>query len=297
MTKGQPAPLLDKIWTRVDAFDPRGPTPASRAKDAMAIDGEDDYDSDEWEHEDTEHLVTLDLGSESKRLLQMSHQYSITGLETDTPYLRLGNVIFKGHWDQLIGTEILLRDQKDLSRGGGGGGGGGVSAAAQHDVQPLPPSQSDLRTGKAPSTTRTRIQFKPAVNMIARENALKEKATTKEMQSIKYKNWVWVKGKGWVRKEQLNSLKRLAADGDNEPKSDEEEVEFKGKKVGRKVMTIEDKLGQGLLKSLRQISKDRNGMESVNAADDDDEGGEEGDEGNGDEDEDVDGSNADMQED
>jgi len=34
--------------------------------------------------------------------------YSLIGLDTDTPYLRIGNIHFKGEYDETIGTDLIF---------------------------------------------------------------------------------------------------------------------------------------------------------------------------------------------
>lgn len=251
--------VLDSTWTRVEQFDAAGPSSRKDSSaDAMQVDGddEDEDETSEWEYEDTEELVTLDLGPESKRLLQMSHQYSITGLETSNQiFLRLGNVMFKGHWDTLIGTEILLRDTKDTSRSS--------QAGNQHHVSPLPATETDIRTGRAPSTTRHRIQFLPAVNMMAREEALREQGG---QSLITHKGgWVWIRGKGWIRKDQINNATN-EEDHDEGEEAGETKVKAKAraapptKKLGRKKMTSEEKMRYSIWKSLQKIDKNKEGQ-------------------------------------
>lgn len=61
--------LLDPTWKRVASFNEAGPSDW-QSTDAAGQDGQ-------WEYEDEEELVTLDLGPDSKRLVQMSQEYSI----------------------------------------------------------------------------------------------------------------------------------------------------------------------------------------------------------------------------
>ena len=34
--------------------------------------------------------------------------FSPQGLDTDTPYLRIGNIHFKGEYDETIGTDLIF---------------------------------------------------------------------------------------------------------------------------------------------------------------------------------------------
>lgn len=65
--------MLDPSWKRVAAFDGAGPS-SLYASDADSMEVDEDG---EWEYEDEEELITLDLGPDSKRLVQMSQEYSI----------------------------------------------------------------------------------------------------------------------------------------------------------------------------------------------------------------------------
>ncbi|GBC10839.1 hypothetical protein RclHR1_09950003 [Rhizophagus clarus] len=39
--------------------------------------------------------------------------YSLIGLDTDTPYLRIGNIHFKGEYDETIGTDLIFFPESD----------------------------------------------------------------------------------------------------------------------------------------------------------------------------------------
>lgn len=298
MTQGRVDPLLDETWTRVDHFQKSGPSARSCPVDAMEVDEEEEEGESEWEYEDTEELVTLDLGPESKRLLQMSHQFSITGLETNQPFMRLGNVIFKGQWDQILGTEIILRDQRDA--------GQSSSSSFQRDIRPLPTTQTDLRTGRAPGTTRHRIQFRPAVNMVAREQALRgqdkpSSSSSSYIPTITHKGgWVWMRGRGWMRKEQIGAiLEERLEEGEKErggeeggeasngdvvgdgtiPHSEEtttSKATAPKKKLGRQKMTSEERMRFSIWKSLQKVderNRASNGVEE-DEEEEDESGGE-----------------------
>lgn len=239
-TDSREKPLLDKTWQRVISFDESGPS-----KQDDVIDVDNDEEEGEWEYEDEEELITLDLGPDSKRLVQMSQQYSIAGLETETPFLQLGNLMFKGTWDKLIGTEIILKDETDVSR----------SQAEQHRLWPLPATETDRKIGRAPSTTRKRILFKQAVNMAAREAALvppddqisqpalwRQAPTLKESKTglVTEKGWVWVRGRGWMRKEDTILL----------PQKDRSEIN------ARPTSSEQDRIAEGIVQENEQEGGD-----------------------------------------
>ncbi|KZT55575.1 hypothetical protein CALCODRAFT_518676 [Calocera cornea HHB12733] len=85
--------LLGPHWTQVD--------------DLSALDAS--YSSDE----EIEY-VTLDMGvpPHSAGPLQIP-QYRLIGLDTPRPFLQLGNTIYEGVHQTLLGTEIVLRDTRD----------------------------------------------------------------------------------------------------------------------------------------------------------------------------------------
>lgn len=61
--------------------------------------------------------MTLDLGTTfDSKSLQAESQYQLIGLDTPTPFLKLGNQVFKGDITPLIGDEIicgLIRNHED----------------------------------------------------------------------------------------------------------------------------------------------------------------------------------------
>ncbi|WVO24961.1 uncharacterized protein IAS62_006343 [Cryptococcus decagattii] len=91
-----PASVLGKGWTHLSSFD--------------------DLDDDEYEPEE-EVYVTLDLGTTfDSKSLQAESQYQLIGLDTPTPFLKLGNQVFKGDITPLIGDQIicgLIRNHDD----------------------------------------------------------------------------------------------------------------------------------------------------------------------------------------
>lgn len=93
---------LDASWVRVE--------------DARKPDG----DGWELEQEDSE-LIVLDMGSAERAPAEERESMpgtSVTltvrvvshtqGLETDTPMMKLGDMVMMGQWDELLGSEIVL---------------------------------------------------------------------------------------------------------------------------------------------------------------------------------------------
>ncbi|CAO1616808.1 unnamed protein product [Parajaminaea phylloscopi] len=110
-------------------------------------------EDDEWEYEYEDlppELVLLDIAlpaSQSAKLLQTSRNFSVVGLETNRPFLRVGNVTFMGRWEESVGTGIILENHKD--------------ATMPWPNQLLPcPLESPL-----PSMTHSHIYFQQAINL------------------------------------------------------------------------------------------------------------------------------------
>ncbi|KAJ3164629.1 hypothetical protein HDU88_005277 [Geranomyces variabilis] len=92
------------------------PTDAEHHSNVPRDDYEDNYenvdddDDDEWE--ETKYIV-LDVGSElaaaDVQAAAAEHQgVSIIGLDSPTPYLRIGNMIFQGAVDRTLGTDLIF---------------------------------------------------------------------------------------------------------------------------------------------------------------------------------------------
>lgn len=78
---------------------------------------------------------------------------SITGLDTASPLLKIGDTVLRGKRMDLFGTEIVLADQYDPTR----------PREQQHRLNPIPPSvgAGKARASTTSSTTRRRILFRP----------------------------------------------------------------------------------------------------------------------------------------
>ncbi|WVF68998.1 hypothetical protein IAT40_003772 [Kwoniella sp. CBS 6097] len=69
----------------------------------------DDLDEDQYEDEEEEMYVTMDLGTTlDAKALQNETQYQLIGLDTPLPFLKIGNQIFQGEVTPLIGDEVIL---------------------------------------------------------------------------------------------------------------------------------------------------------------------------------------------
>ncbi|OCF46017.1 hypothetical protein I317_00105 [Kwoniella heveanensis CBS 569] len=69
----------------------------------------DDLDEGEYEDEEEELYVTMDLGTTlDAKALQNETQYQLIGLDTPLPFLKIGNQIFQGEVTPLIGDEVIL---------------------------------------------------------------------------------------------------------------------------------------------------------------------------------------------
>lgn len=99
---------------------PRSPSFDEEEADQADGDGEDEDEGgksspstdSEWEYEDLPpELVIFDLGPEAAKLLQSKRQWASTGLETGSPFLKVGNVVFKGAWEESLTTGVVLKDE------------------------------------------------------------------------------------------------------------------------------------------------------------------------------------------
>lgn len=95
------------------------PTTKSAYGDGSAAPSSSDEEC-EYDYEDLPaHLVLFDVAlpaSQSRKLLQSSRNFSVVGLETSTPFLRVGNVTFMGQWEESVGTGIMLKNHKGEQR-------------------------------------------------------------------------------------------------------------------------------------------------------------------------------------
>ncbi|ORX92071.1 hypothetical protein K493DRAFT_339004 [Basidiobolus meristosporus CBS 931.73] len=69
------------------------------------------YSDDEYEYEEEVNYIVLDLGTEvTTDMLKSSGTdgYSLMGLDTESPYLKIGNMVFKGQYDETLGTELVF---------------------------------------------------------------------------------------------------------------------------------------------------------------------------------------------
>ncbi|CAH7689537.1 hypothetical protein BY996DRAFT_6410765 [Phakopsora pachyrhizi] len=93
-------PILDLSWTPVQSFD------------QLEEGGEDENDTDEW-IEEVEY-VTLDFGPSTSNSSFNHLNFESLGLNSDTPFFKFGNQIYRGAYESLIGTELIM-SQKDSS--------------------------------------------------------------------------------------------------------------------------------------------------------------------------------------
>ncbi|CAE6468677.1 unnamed protein product [Rhizoctonia solani] len=105
---------------------------------------------------DETHYLTLDLGAVDPSLLANCPSIRLIGLETPTPFLQLGDLVFQGIHTRTLGTELVLDTH-------------GVIAQSEHKVlfnpvqlipkaeteaEPGPDPQSHDPAGPAPRTKR-----------------------------------------------------------------------------------------------------------------------------------------------
>ncbi|CAE7155076.1 unnamed protein product [Rhizoctonia solani] len=60
------------------------------------------------QEEEEEHYLTLDLGAVDPSLLANCASIRLVGLETPTPFLQLGDLVFQGIHTRTLGTELVL---------------------------------------------------------------------------------------------------------------------------------------------------------------------------------------------
>ncbi|KAK4053524.1 hypothetical protein OIV83_001692 [Microbotryomycetes sp. JL201] len=122
-------PLVDSTWKQSDTL------PVDR-------------DDDEWEEDEVCYL-TLDFGKLPTGAVT-NGELQLLGLNSDTPFARVGGSIFRGQHEQLIGSEIFLdRNRKSQQRTDKGGVLIYFSTANDGTVSPLP------------RTTSARVRFEP----------------------------------------------------------------------------------------------------------------------------------------
>ncbi|KAI9011226.1 hypothetical protein BC832DRAFT_590469 [Gaertneriomyces semiglobifer] len=85
------------------------------------VDAVDDTGSDTdsiSSYEEIEQYLVLDLGTDlTSDMLHNAasshHGVSLIGLETATPYLRVGNLAFQGSFDTTLGTDLIFTSSRD----------------------------------------------------------------------------------------------------------------------------------------------------------------------------------------
>jgi len=71
----------------------------------MAIDTDDDLDTS---------YVTLDFGNNlPQNLTGAPLSLRFAGLDTETPFVQVGEFFFKGQWMEVIGTDIIVAREGD----------------------------------------------------------------------------------------------------------------------------------------------------------------------------------------
>lgn len=85
-----------------------------------------------------------------KSHLATDKMFSLTGLDTHTPILKIDNTVLKGKRVDTLGTEIVLEDHIDATKPKG----------SQHHLRPLNDQTTSAPTTRS-STTRKRILFQP----------------------------------------------------------------------------------------------------------------------------------------
>ena len=74
----------------------------------MADGGDDDED-----HEDV--FILLELPDTPASFLSSNTSYSLIGLDTPTPVLKLGSAVFRGTHEDVLGTHLVFSDAEALA--------------------------------------------------------------------------------------------------------------------------------------------------------------------------------------
>ncbi|KAI7957927.1 hypothetical protein MJO29_006144 [Puccinia striiformis f. sp. tritici] len=99
------APPLDTRWEQVDEF--------PQADLSLPVDEEDEY---EWT-EEVEYL-TFDFGaSHAPTPIGSYSSFQVLGLNTTEPYLKIGNQIYRGEYESLVGTELYMQPVSKSEKG------------------------------------------------------------------------------------------------------------------------------------------------------------------------------------
>ncbi|KAG8861011.1 hypothetical protein FRB91_011640 [Serendipita sp. 411] len=104
----------------------------------------DNLEDSEYEEEEVCY-VTLDLGPLDPSLLPKATSYQLIGLETSQPFLQVGGCVFRGQYENLLGTEILFQESA-----------GTDPESGNHKVVPI-------------TTTENRIRFRE-VRLVPKDN-------------------------------------------------------------------------------------------------------------------------------
>jgi hypothetical protein len=70
-------------------------------------------ESNEEEEYDDVYIVFDIKDFDNTNLLSSVNSYSIIGLETEHPLVKLGQFVFEGTWDQLMGTALLFKHKNN----------------------------------------------------------------------------------------------------------------------------------------------------------------------------------------
>ncbi|WFD30415.1 hypothetical protein MSPP1_001434 [Malassezia sp. CBS 17886] len=143
---------LDASWKCVDQFS----TPNAE-------------DAHDWELvEESEELVTMDL-ADAERVagvdtgLVPGTEVSVTGLNTETPMLKIDGTVLMGSWDELLGSEIVLHEHAHARAEYDTHIGPGELAHSDQvlELRPLSPTTGTHVATGASTTTQRHIAFVP----------------------------------------------------------------------------------------------------------------------------------------
>jgi hypothetical protein len=131
------------------------------AAGATTMGGEDHEEDDEYE----DVFVVLELPDLPDAFLEDCKTYQLIGIDTETPMLRLGSSVFKGSFQDVLGTNLIFSEHPSLKALPGSRR---IPAASDATLAPSSAADDDAQ-GRGQSAfelavrTSQRIRFEPAV--------------------------------------------------------------------------------------------------------------------------------------
>lgn len=97
-------PPIDSTWHQVTEF------PSSNVNDSNLGDDDDEGEGEGEEWIEEVEYITFDFGhSHAPSPISSYSSFQLLGLNTDRPFLKIGNQIYRGEYESLIGTELIMK--------------------------------------------------------------------------------------------------------------------------------------------------------------------------------------------